>query len=76
MTERDKVVAIVGGGVIGAGWAARFLLNGWNVAVFNPDARAARKTQAVLENARRSLPGLTDTVLPPEGRLTQCDTVA
>ena len=23
--------AIVGGGVIGSGWAARFLLNGWDV---------------------------------------------
>ena len=32
--------AIIGGGVIGAGWAARFLLNGWDVAVFDPGPEA------------------------------------
>ena len=35
--------AIVGGGVIGSGWAARFLLNGWDVAVFDPAAGAQRR---------------------------------
>ncbi|MBO6538384.1 MAG: L-carnitine dehydrogenase [Rhizobiaceae bacterium] len=62
--------AIVGGGVIGGGWAARFLLNGWNVAVFDPDPEAERKIDAVLANARRSLPALYDRPLPKEGRLT------
>ncbi|MEO1470140.1 MAG: 3-hydroxyacyl-CoA dehydrogenase NAD-binding domain-containing protein, partial [Pseudomonadota bacterium] len=33
--------AILGGGVIGGGWAARFLLNGWDVALYDPDPRAA-----------------------------------
>ncbi|MCV6584341.1 MAG: carnitine 3-dehydrogenase [Marinibacterium sp.] len=67
--------AIVGGGVIGGGWAARFLLAGWDVRVFDPDPEAARKIGEVLENARRSLPGLSDSPLPAEGVLQLCDTL-
>ncbi|MCE8537033.1 carnitine 3-dehydrogenase [Ruegeria pomeroyi] len=62
--------AIIGGGVIGGGWAARFLLNGWDVRVFDPDPQAERKIGEVLANARRSLPGLSDMPLPPEGKLS------
>ncbi len=68
--------AIIGGGVIGGGWAARFLLNGWDVAVFDPDPEAARKVGEVLDNARRSLPALYDRPLPQPGALTFHDTVA
>jgi len=64
-----KTAAIIGGGVIGGGWAARFLLNGWNVNIFDPDPEAERKVGEVLTNARRSLPSLYDHVLPPEGHL-------
>lgn len=66
----SKTAAIIGGGVIGGGWAARFLLNGWDVRVFDPDPEAERKIGEVLANARRSLPGLTDVALPAEGALT------
>ena len=72
----DKLAAIIGGGVIGGGWAARFLLNGWDVRVFDLDPEAERKTQAVLDNARRALPGLTDVAMPAEGKLTHCKTIA
>ena len=65
--------AIVGGGVIGGGWAARFLLNGWDVAVFDPDPQAERKIGEVLANARRALPALYDKALPAEGSLTFCE---
>ncbi|MGR3571978.1 carnitine 3-dehydrogenase [Brevirhabdus sp.] len=65
-----KTAAIIGGGVIGGGWAARFALNGWNVAVFDPDPQAQRKIGEVMENARRSLPGLTDLAMPEEGALS------
>ncbi|MBB5515399.1 3-hydroxyacyl-CoA dehydrogenase [Rubricella aquisinus] len=65
--------AIIGGGVIGGGWAARFLLNGWDVAVFDPDLEAARKITAVLDNARHALPQLYDSALPSEGTLSYCD---
>jgi len=61
---------IIGGGVIGGGWAARFLLNGWDVAVYDPDPEAERKIGEVLAGARRALPALYDTPLPPEGRLS------
>ena len=72
----SKMAAIVGGGVIGGGWAARFLLSGWDVRVFDPDPQAERKIGEVLENARRSLPGLSDGPLPAEGRLDFCATLA
>jgi carnitine 3-dehydrogenase len=61
--------AIIGGGVIGGGWAARFLLNGWDVAVADPDPEAERKIGEVLANARRSLPGLYESAhCRPKGR--------
>ena len=71
-----KTACIIGGGVIGGGWAARFLLNGWDVRVSDPDPEAERKIGEVLANARRSLPGLSDALLPEEGRLTFHGSVA
>jgi carnitine 3-dehydrogenase len=68
--------AIIGGGVIGGGWAARFLLNGWDVAVFDPDPEAERKIGEVIANARRSLPALYDRALPAEGNLSFCADMA
>ncbi|MFT5796572.1 MAG: carnitine 3-dehydrogenase [Candidatus Azotimanducaceae bacterium] len=65
-----KTAAIIGGGVIGGGWAARFLLNGWDVRVFDPDPEVERKFEEVFANARRSMPGLVDVALPAEGRLS------
>ncbi|MEX0309754.1 MAG: 3-hydroxyacyl-CoA dehydrogenase NAD-binding domain-containing protein, partial [Tateyamaria sp.] len=67
MTQK---ATIIGGGVIGGGWVARFLLNGWNVSVFDPDPEAERKIGEVLANARRALPALYDKALPAEGTLT------
>lgn len=67
--------AIIGGGVIGGGWAARFLLNGWDVAIVDPQPEAPRKIADVIENARRSLPGLYDRALPDEGQLVFCETL-
>ncbi|MDJ0638781.1 MAG: carnitine 3-dehydrogenase [Paracoccaceae bacterium] len=68
--------AIIGGGVIGGGWAARFLLNGWDVAVFDPDQQAERKLGEVLTNARGALPMLYETSLPAEGELTFTTSIA
>lgn len=68
-TSVKPIATIVGGGVIGGGWAARFLLNGWDVRVFDPDPEAERKISAVLDNARRSLPRLSDVAAPEEGTL-------
>lgn len=71
----SRKVAIIGGGVIGGGWAARFLLNGWDVGVFDPDPEAERKIAAVMSNARLALPALSDVPMPPEGKLTFHDTI-
>lgn len=70
-----KASAIIGGGVIGGGWAARFALNGWQVRIFDPDPQAERKIGEVMANAKRSLPGLSDTVLPDAGEIVFCDTI-
>ncbi|MBT4077480.1 MAG: carnitine 3-dehydrogenase [Gammaproteobacteria bacterium] len=72
----NNKACIVGGGVIGGGWVARFLLNGWDVSVYDPDPEAERKINEVLENARRSLPSLYDKVLPTEGELKLHENIA
>ena len=64
-----KSAAIIGGGVIGGGWAARSLLAGWDVCVFDTDSQAERKIAEVLKNARASVPFLTDGAMPQEGQL-------
>ena len=65
-----KKAAIIGGGVIGGGWAARFLLAGWDVCVFDTDPQAERKIAEVMANAKASAPFLIDGPLPTEGQLT------
>lgn len=76
-TERTqpRTAACIGGGVIGGGWVARFLLHGWNVNLFDPAPDAERKINEVLNNARRSLPALADVAMPTEGQLTLCDSL-
>ena len=64
-----KTIGLVGGGVIGAGWAARFLLNGYDVKVFDPDPEVERKVKTVLANAKRAQAKLTPGVAIPEGNL-------
>jgi len=63
------IAAIIGGGVIGGGWAARFVLHGWRVQIHDPHPEARRRIDEVLDNARLSLPALADFPLPAEGKL-------
>lgn len=70
MAHAIRKVGIVGGGVIGAGWAARFVLNGIDVAIYDPDPEIQRKTGAVIANARRALTRLFGQALPAEGTVT------
>ena len=65
------VVAIIGGGVIGSAWAARFLLHGWQVNFYDPASDAESVLNAVLEKARRWVPEVYDH-LPAEGALMLC----
>ncbi len=76
MTPEIRKVGIVGGGVIGAGWAARFALNGIDVAVYDPDPEIERKTAAVLANARRAMARLFGQALPAEGTVTFAASIA
>ncbi|MGB8623748.1 MAG: carnitine 3-dehydrogenase, partial [Paracoccaceae bacterium] len=70
-----QTAAIIGGGVIGGGWAARFLLMGWDVRIFDPDPEAERKIGAVLDNARAAMPGLFDVPMRAEGTLSFHDAI-
>jgi carnitine 3-dehydrogenase len=63
-------VGLLGGGVIGGGWAARFLLNGVDVQLYDPDPDAPRKVGEVLANARRATAKLVMSPLPTEGTLS------
>jgi carnitine 3-dehydrogenase len=75
-TPQVRKAAVIGGGVIGSGWAARFILNGIDVSVYDPDPQLARKLATVLGNARVSLARLLAGVLPPEGELVIATSVA
>jgi carnitine 3-dehydrogenase len=61
--------AIIGGGVIGGGWAARFLLGGLDVTVFDPHPQAERRLREMVTLAGRAMRKLVAAPLPPEGRL-------
>ncbi|MBY5866284.1 carnitine 3-dehydrogenase [Rhizobium leguminosarum] len=74
MTGINKA-ACIGGGVIGGGWIARFLLAGIDVNVFDPHPEASRIVGEVLVNAEKAYAMLTGAPLPPRGRLTFCTTL-
>lgn len=71
-----RKAAIIGGGVIGGGWTARFVLNGWDVSVFDPNPTAERNVATMLANARLAVPALSDVPMPPEGRVTFASSMA
>ena len=68
-------VALLGGGVIGGGWAARFLLRGHDVSLYDPNPDAGRALEVMVANARRAYGRLS--MVPPgaEGTLTLAATV-
>ena len=54
MTEplQPKEIAVIGAGVIGSAWAARWLLKGCDVRLYDPADAAEQTVSEVLENAR------------------------
>ena len=68
-------VALVGGGVIGGGWAGRLVETGHDVVVFDPDPAAAKRLEEMLANAERAWARLT---LAPRrrGRVTFVESLA
>ena len=71
-----KTAAIIGGGVIGGGWAARLIENGIDVTVFDPAADAKHKFDAVLANAERAFAKLTTAPRRKKGSVSWHDTAA
>src|SRR5205085_509491 len=69
MAELPTAVGLLGGGVIGGGWAARFILNGVDVRLFDPAPDAERRVREMVDNARRAYRALTMVPLRPEGEL-------
>lgn len=68
MSEIGRV-GLIGAGVIGAGWAARFAVNGIDVRVFDPDPRAPTRLDEALEDAARAYARLTLAPPLPPGRI-------
>ncbi len=76
MTGAIERAACIGGGVIGSGWAARFVLNGIDVSLYDPDPDAASRAQAVLANAERAFDRLFAGNRPAPGALHIAGSVA
>lgn len=68
--------AVLGGGVIGAGWVARLIENGIHVSVYDPDPEAPRKIGEVLANADRAYARLTMAPRGARGAWRTANTVA
>ena len=66
--------ACIGGGLIGSGWAARFILNGMDVSLCDPDPEAGSRAEAVLANAERAYGRLFGDMRPAPGalRIARC----
>ena len=75
MNEIERV-ALIGAGVIGAGWAARFAVNGIDVNVYDPDPQVSTRVDEVLENAHRAYAKLTLAPPVPSGRIALFTDVA
>ena len=69
MSEEIKKAAIIGGGVIGGGWAARLVLNGIDVNVFDPSPEAEQNLVEMLSNAQKAYSKLTMAPLLKQGKM-------
>src|SRR5438309_7073502 len=70
-----KTVGLLGGGVIGAAWAARCALNGLDAVICDLDPEAERKIGEVMENARRAYSRMTLAPLRQSGTVRVVRTI-
>ncbi len=70
-----KQAAIIGGGVIGAGWIARLIENGIDVNIYDPAEDAQQKVEAVLVNSRLAYSKLTSAPRQREGNIRFLDNI-
>jgi carnitine 3-dehydrogenase len=71
-----RACAVIGGGVIGAGWAARMLLNGLDVIVHDPAPDIERSVSEVVANAERALERLGRGTRRRRGTLSFAGSIA
>ena len=76
LTEPCKLVAVIGGGVIGGGWVARCLLNGITVNLYDPDPNTSSKIDEIMINAKLAFCKLIDGPVPPQGKFYFTDSIA
>ena len=74
MSEVGRI-ALLGAGVAGAGWAARFAVNGIDVRVHDPDPRARSRIDETLNDAARAYARLTLAPPVPPGRIEFVESV-
>ena len=65
-----KAVGVIGAGVIGSGWIARFILNGIDVFIYDPSKEAPKYVNKVIDNAERAYKNLLTSSLPKKGVLS------
>ncbi|MEZ7980714.1 MAG: 3-hydroxyacyl-CoA dehydrogenase NAD-binding domain-containing protein [Myxococcota bacterium] len=71
-----KQAAVIGCGVIGAGWVARLIENGVHVRAFDPADDVSSKLDAVLLNSRHAYQELTNAPRHEEGQVEIASSVA
>ena len=69
-------VALIGGGVIGSGWAARLLINGIDVSVYDPSTQVEKRLNEVVDNALRAYRKMTLAPIGSNGRLVFTNSLA
>jgi carnitine 3-dehydrogenase len=74
--EPCKLIAVIGGGVIGGGWVARCLLNGITVNLYDPDPNAPSKIDEIMINAKLAFDKLIEGPVPLQGKLYFTDSIA
>lgn len=74
--SKVKQAALIGGGVIGGGWAARLIENGINVSVYDPDPAAKSKMDSLLAAANCAYAKLTMAPRVNAGVVTFCASIA
>jgi carnitine 3-dehydrogenase len=72
----SRKAAIIGAGVIGAGWAARLIEHGIDVVIHDPAAAAPRLVREVLANAERAYAKLGPVRPPHRGEVAFAEAVA
>jgi len=74
MKPNIKHITLIGAGVIGAGWAARCLINGVDVTVCDPSAPARARVEPVVKAALRAYRKMTLAPIACRGKLRSAST--